>query len=135
MATHETDISKALDTRLSIMAGLPAVAWENTEYEPVHGTTWLRPTLLPALTRAGTTTTDRHEGIYQISVFVKPGTGKAVINALVDAIADHFKPTTELTSGSVTVRCISVSALGARREDAWYHIPVEVRYNAMTPNR
>ena len=135
MATYETDIRKALDTRLSVMAGLPAVAWPNTDYEPVYGTSWLRPTLLQVPTVGGTTTTDFHQGIYQIDVFVQVGTGAAAAEALVDAICDHFKPVTELTSNGVTVRCVTVSALGARSEDAWYHVPIEIRYHAFTNNR
>ena len=135
MATYETDIESALNQQLNAMVGLPDVAWPNYEYEPEHGTSWLRPTLLPANTVANTTTSDRHTGIYQVDVFTEAGKGSSAGKALVDLVADQFKPGTQLTYNGTVVEVLTVGAVGARTEGAWYHIPVEVRYISQTPNR
>lgn len=135
MTTYFLDIRAALDARLNTLSGLPPVAWPNTRYEPVYNTLWLRPTLLPSGTRAATMTEDMHTGIYQIDIFAPIGTGPAATDAMADAIADHFKPLTSLTSGSATVRCITVSRRVATTDDAWYHTIIEVSYLSLTPNR
>lgn len=135
MASIVNEIQNALETRLSTLAGLPSVAWPNQDFTPVSGTSWLRPTLLPAETVAATMDGDLQTGIFQVDVFVPSGTGRSAGDTLVDAIGDHFAPMLELTSGATTVRIISFSTIAARSESDWYHIPLEIRYNSITANR
>jgi len=138
MSTVFKDIKAALDVRLSTMTGLPSVAWQNTSYEPVLGTTYLRPTVLPGNTvgaTLGSSGSDEHVGVYQIDIFTKAGIGRGVATVLTDTIGDHFKPVTELVYNAQTVRCVSVSIGAAREGDGWYQIPVDINYMAFTTKR
>jgi hypothetical protein len=131
-------ISAALDGHLSTMVGLPPVAWENVAYTPVDGTLYIRPTLLAGNTSGATlspTGTDQHVGIYQIDVFGDVDVGKNEAVVMADLIADHFKPVTEMTSGSILVRAITVSRRQGIREGSRWKIPVEVQYLSYTIKR
>jgi len=133
-----TDISIALDTRLGTMSGLPDVAWPNRTYTPVIGTTYLRPTLLPADSIAatvGTSGTDENIGVYQVSVFTEAGNGKSAGMVMSDLIASHLKRDTELTYNSRTVRIKNVSQSPASTSGGWFQIPVNIEYYAFTAKR
>lgn len=132
------DIQAALDTRLNSLSGSPSIAWENTSYTPTLGTLYLRPTMLPAESipaTLSTSGTDENTGIYQIDIFAEAGTGYSEIVTMADAIADHFKPVTELTYNSRTVRCIKAFRSSAQTIDGWYQIPVEISYLSFTAKR
>lgn len=132
------DISAALDGRLNTMSSLPPVAWQNFKYEPVNGTLYLRPTLLPAETTAstlGTIGTDENSGIYQVDIFAPSDTGKGEAYTMADSVADHFKPVTEIDYSGITVRCVSVSIGSTSQADGWFQVPVFVRYLALTTKR
>lgn len=132
------DLSAALDGRLNSMASLPPVAWENKKYDPVKGTLYLRPTLLPGDTVGGTlsaTGSDENVGVYIVDVFSPADGGKNEAVTMADNIADQFKPVTELTYNGRLVRCISVSRGSAIVGDGWYNIPVRVRYHSFTDKR
>jgi len=135
MSTVYNDIDYVLNERLNDMIGLPDVAWENSTYKPIIGTTFIRPTLLPANTFALTSTDDNNSGIYQINIFTKLGNGSDEAKRLVDVIGDRFKPVTELTKGSLLVRCMSVSVSPGIIEKAWYTLIVKIKYLAITTKR
>jgi len=133
------DISAALDYQLSIMAGLPPVAWENKTYDPVIGTLYVRPTLLPGETTQATLGAqgeDQNIGIYQVDVFAPAGTGKNAAIVMADTIANHFKRGSDLVYNGRTVRIRNVSRLvGTNNADGWYQIPIEILYISFTTAR
>ena len=68
MSTVFSDISAALDTRLSTLFRSPPVAWENIAYKPIKNKLYLRPTHLPSATvqaGLGTAGIDGYSGLYQ----------------------------------------------------------------------
>lgn len=132
------DIQAALDSRLNDLQDLPDVAWENINYEPVPGTTFIRPTNLQGFTEQltlGDNGQDQTDGIYQIDIFTDANTGKAAGLRLVDIIADQFKRGTDLTYNSTTVRVQNVSRGTALNSDGWYQVPVLINYYAITAAR
>jgi len=133
------DITAALDARLNTMSSLPPVAWENTVYEPVLNTLYLRPSHLPADTVAGTvggaSSTDLNTGIYQVDIFAPAGDGKSEGYVMADLVADHLKRDTELTYNSRTVRIKNVSLSPALQSGGWYQIPVNIEYYSFTTAR
>jgi len=135
MSTAFRDISAALDQQLSIMSGLPPVAWENQEYEPTLGTLWLRATNLQGETLA-VTENDRTVGVYQIDIFSELNVGKSESMTMADLIVDHFKQDSELTYNGVMVRVNNVSKQASRRtEDGWLQTIIEVFYYSFTARR
>jgi len=133
------DISDAFDGHLDDMAGKPDVAWSNKAFDPVIGTTFVRPALLPAgsvQASLGDSGLDENIGIYQIDIFAEAGKGKNEGMVTADLIADHFKRGTVLTSNGRNVRIKSVSQLSARvNPDGWFQIPIEVSYISYTAAR
>jgi len=132
------DISAALDGRLNSMVGLPPVAWENTNYEPVVGTLYLRPTNITGDTNQATlgdSGTDLTIGIYQVDVLAEAGKGKNTALVMADKIADHFKRGTDLTYNSRVVTVISVQRSVSTIDAGWYIIPVEIIYKSFTTAR
>ena len=131
------DISAALNARLNTLGSDP-IAWANDKYTPVKDTLYLRPTLLPAETVSATLSaagTDKQEGIYQVDVFAPSDTGRNEAYAAADAIAEHFKPVTELTYNGRVVRCVTVSIGTTFQDGGWYMLPVEIRYRSYTAKR
>ena len=135
MSTHFNDIQAALDTRLSALAGGNPIAWPNIEYAPTGGTTYLRPSFLPADTLQsglGVTGLDETNGIYQVDVVYKANSGRTTV---ADAVADHFKRGTVASYNGVNVRVRSVSIAPAIFEGAWHFVPVSVSFQTYTEAR
>ena len=132
------EISSALDTHLNTMGSVPPVAWENKEFKPTKDTLYLRAFILPGETvgaAVGAAGSDEHVGIYQVDVLAAIDGGKNAAVVMADLVADRFKPVTLLTSGTTTVKCITVSRGPAYRDEGRYVIPVTVRYLSLTAKR
>ena len=129
------DISAALDKHLNEMDGLPDVAWENANYEPVIGSTFVRPTNIQGdtiQTSLGTNGNDETEGLYQVDVFTSSNTGKGAAIELADLIGDRFKRGQYLTYNGVNVRIKQTSRGVGINSDGWYQIPVNIQYLSIT---
>ena len=137
MAAPDTKIRAALTTRLEAFPDLPDVAWENVAYTPADGVTYLEPFLLPAETfqaEIGTLGANRHTGVYQISIKAPKGNGTATVNALRDALVDHFVRGTELTYSDIVVKVEKAYASAMITESTRVHIPITIRYRTDAAN-
>jgi len=124
-----SDIQAALDTRLSTVAGLPAVAWENVHYKPSEGTPYVRPTNI-----AGDSTLDTmarqqmNIGIYQVDLFYPTSNGTGTMLAMLDTIYDHFKADNELVENTTKVIVRSIGRTRVDREGSWSTAGIEIAY-------
>ena len=135
MTTVFNDIQAALDTRLNSISGGYDIAWPNIPYEPASGTSYLRPTYLPAETLQSSLGDDGKDftvGIYQVDVFTTAGSGRT---AITDTIADHFKRGTNLTYNGITLRVQSVSLLPVTIDGSWQISPVSISFYTYTDAR
>ena len=135
MSTLFNDIQAALDTRLVSMTGGYDIAFPNVPYEPEAGTTYLRPTFLPAETLQAALGDDGKDitvGIYQVDVFNPAGAGRTSVP---DTIADHFKRGTNLAYNGTTLRVQSVSILSATIDGSWQIVPVSISFYTYTDAR
>lgn len=133
MATYFNDIHAALDNHLDSLDDTP-IAWQNILFEPT-GSTYLRPRLIPASTiqaSMGNDGKDVTDGIYQVDVFVKQGTGRS---SLLDSIADHFKRGTVLTHNGVNLRVRTVELAASISDGNWQFTPVSVYFQTYTGAR
>lgn len=98
-----TDIKKCFDTYLntySTGAGV-RVSWEGVSFTPNEGETWIDPHLI--LTRptqrelVGASTRTRQEGLLQLNLVTKAGTGMNAIYEQYDALEAVFGRGTALT--------------------------------------
>jgi len=129
------------------------IALPNSIYEPrltdddvgTHGVPYLRPTLLLpdeiASTGLGDSANVRHQGTFQVDVFVPVDTGEVKARTYAQSIASHFKRGTVIDEtdvealGDLHVRIIRPPTIGnAQREDAWMMIPVRIRWFCDAPN-
>ena len=106
---HE-DIKLVLETTLSQLAkdeGL-RVAYTNVRFKPVAGETWLKSSLLPALTLSETLSGDHIglQGIYQIDVYTDVNVGTKRASDVVRLLNKEFKVNNSYGEGGV-VRQIS----------------------------
>lgn len=98
-------ITKALETHLSNMSGVPPIARQNAIYSPTTDTTFLRSENIPTLRRRrtlGPTPWQRYEGLYRITVCSKEGVGVGENFNLVDQVLTQFDSSTDLYYDNVT---------------------------------
>lgn len=126
-----TDIESALNARLDSLSSHPPIAWPNTKYKPIEGTTYLRPTLLPAESDADTLNGGQvDKGIYQIDIFVPTEKGISVITAWMDAIKDHFPNGTILTSNTTKIYVNKIGRSLFQREENWFSGYISIYYES-----
>lgn len=130
-----TDVKKAIEKRLALVAGALPTARENMSFTPVVGTAYQRINFLRAapddLTQGRKMT--RLQGIAQVSLFyLSPAaTGTTLPDAMAASIAGMFKPVTMLTEGSTKVFITETAtiATGYADGDRWV-VPVSIPWYA-----
>lgn len=137
--TAFTAIPAALDSHMNDYAtdNSIRVAWENRNFTPTTGESYLRATYL-----AGTTeptgiesASDDHIGVYQVDIITAIDTGKVEANTQADAIADYFKRGTLLTYDGIDVRVTSVSIGNGARDGAYYIKSISINCRSFSPAR
>lgn len=124
------NIQIALDTALAAVPSIPPVAWANTKYTPVAGTTFVRPTLLPATSVLKTLNEYKnYPGLYQIDIFTPLEKGEGAGLVVADAIKTYYEAHRRLVANSDTIFVKEVSLGKGERQDAWNHIYVEIKYD------
>ncbi|WP_179179074.1 phage tail terminator-like protein [Pseudomonas sivasensis] len=111
------------------------VVFENIQYDPADGETYLRAFALPGDTASSTLAGDHRAfiGVYQISIVVPAGTGKTKTNPLVVELAGLFRLYARDTKSGVTVVTMSPVEQGPGITDAaTYMVPVSFEYRADT---
>lgn len=127
-----SNIHIALDSRLNTLMDKPAIAWPNTDYKPIVGTPFMRPTLLPAASSRYTLNNgDKHQGIYQVDIFVPLDKGLQTLLDYTDALRDHFRDQTLTAGGGDKIYITVVSIANYSRVDSWMQGIVEVNYMAI----
>lgn len=125
------NIRACLDKRLATLPGLPDVAWPNTPYEHIPGTTYLKVTLFPNSIRPASRGPDpwkKYDGIYSILVCTPEGEGPGAGYSLADDLLEHFKATSYVTDGGTSVT-IDYSEVGTSFLDSpFYCTPVDVAW-------
>lgn len=124
------DVQQAFETWLSMMPGLPDVAWPNVEHTPTEGSTYLRPSLLPASSSTFDLLDKQlNPGIFQVDIYTPAGAGSAESLELADAIYDHFARQ-DLSTGTVCLRVNQIEVNQAIRIDSWHVLSVSIYYNS-----
>jgi hypothetical protein len=129
------NIQTALDTILKTWADAEpiVVAWENigrqTDIDVPHVASFLLPAETGVIGLADIAA-DSYVGIYQVNVYVEKGDGTGSSRPLVDGLLKAFlKGTTVTVDGQIT-RIETSWRSNAIDNEAWYVIPVSVRYKS-----
>ena len=128
------DIRTALETAVSSVSGIPSAdnrAWENVDFKPTTGTTWVRSTLLPGEQRPavrGPNPQIEYRGLFRIDIFAPKDEGAGDADTLADNIRVQFPPGSDFTNNGKTVR-IRWSERGVADVDPpWYRVPVTISW-------
>ncbi len=111
------------------------VVFENIQYDPADGETYLRAFALPGDTASSTLAGDHRAfiGVYQVSIVAPANTGKIKTNPLVDELTALFPLYARDTKAGVTVVTMSPVEQGPGITDAaTYMVPVSFQYRADT---
>lgn len=139
MTTDFAPIRRALEKRLAAISGIPAIAWENTPFDPdnVKGKAvnkWIRPKIIISNQRpasVGINSQIRHDGIFLIDCFVRTQispVGPKQTDDLAKLIQDAFQYGTEITESGYKIS-IRFSERSEERTDApWSFVPVTVSF-------
>lgn len=132
----EAAIRKALETRLSIIAGPLATAWDNADFDPTPGTPYQRVALLTAETEnpAQGSVFTRYLGILQITLMYPTGDGASNADVRAELIRAWFPRNLSLVNSGVTVTIDKTpyKMTGFVDGDRWA-VPIRIPYYANVP--
>lgn len=128
-------VRQAFEARLATWATARApalrVAWENTQFTPANGETYLRAFTLPAPANDPTLGGDGRilRGVFQVSVVVPINKGPGDATGIADEIAALYPTNTQLVSGATTVQVIQPASIApALVDETTYTVPVSLQY-------
>lgn len=130
-------IRSLMETRLAAWAKTKnlRVAYQNQNFTPATGETYLTTATLPALTDSLMLAGDHREytGIFQVSVVTPAGKGAGAGEALADDLAALYPLNDRLSKGAFIVQIITPMAVAREIQgDTDFTIPVSLTYRADT---
>lgn len=112
-------------------------AEENVPFvKPTNGSPWAQATIIcnqPSVASLGAAGTDAHDGILQLDLNYKLGTGEAAVTAKADQLAGFFKAGERLSYQSIELTVLSCGRSRGREVDNWYRVSVTVAWSARVP--
>ena len=129
------NIQTALDSILKTWADAEPiiVAWENigrqTDIDVPHVASFLLPAETTLSSLANADSSD-YTGIYQVNVYVQKGDGTGSSRPLVDGLLNAFRKGVAETVDGQKTRIETSWRSNAIPDEAWYVIPVSVRYRS-----
>ena len=132
MAT-DTELRAALDGHLANMPGAPVIDWENVGLDQ-NQQVYLSQSILPSegiSVGRSVGGSDVLAGLYQVTVNVPKGQGKAVYVAEIERIKAHFVRSSSLIEGTTRVVISKVWDNSAVSDDTHFRVPVSIRYRGV----
>lgn len=131
-----TNIRGTLQSHLMTCPGIPQnFAWEGARTEVTVNVPYVSSVLVPAediMTTMGPSGLFRHSGSFEISL-VYPSQGKtATIEALGDAVREHFRTGTVLELNGFRLRISSAEREQLLIEADWIRLPISVGWFVYT---
>lgn len=129
MASIYPEIRSALEVKLASISGIPDIAWENAEYSPTTGTSYVKPRLVPTVREPavrGTNPQMYYQGVFRVECFVPEDGGPNAADELADKIIDAFEATTDVAYGGTTVSIRYAERDLGVLDGAFYTVPVMI---------
>lgn len=127
MASIYDDIRAALESTLNSVTGLPSIAWENVQFNPTTGQSYVKPRLIPTRREPavrGTNPQMYYQGIFRVDCYVPEGAGPAAGDDLADKVIDAFEAATDVSYGGTIVSIRYAEREQADIDGPFYMIPV-----------
>lgn len=134
MASIYDDIRATLEDKLSNVAGIPSIAWENVDFKPTTGTSFIKPVFIPTLRRPavrGLTPQQRYDGLFKITCYTPENVGPSAADDLADSILNAFEATTDISYNvdTNTTRIVSIDYADreqGRSQPPWHYVVVNI---------
>lgn len=134
MASIYDDIRAALEVKLSNVAGIPDIAYENVSYNPTTGSPFVQPRLIPVSRRPATrglNPQNRYDGVLRVFCYTPEGNGPAAADDLANKVIDAFDAATDISFTNGSDETIIVSVDYAERDNGfvdspWYYVAVNI---------
>lgn len=129
----ETNLRAALDAHLNGMVDAPPISWENQGLDQ-DNEIYLAQFLLPAETIAvgiGEGGSDVLTGIYQVTVNVPKGTGKAAYLAETEKVKARFPRSSTIDYSGTRIVIHKVWSNSAIEDENYYRVPISIRYRGI----
>lgn len=133
MATVDKDIRAALETQLANVTDAPSIAYENVQFSPTTGQSYLEVRYVPVTRKPsvrGLNPQQRYDGLFSIHCYAPEGSGPAVADTLANNVMDAFEAVTSLTNNSVSVSIDYVERQQGFTDSPWFMVPVTVAWYA-----
>lgn len=133
MANVDKAIRAALEVQLSNIASVPPIAYENVNFNPTTGQSYLEVRYVPVTRRPavrGLNPQQRYDGILAINCYAPEGNGPAVAETLADNVIAAFEATTKLTTGGLTVSIEYAERQQGLTDSPWFIVPVNIGWYA-----
>lgn len=129
-------IQAALEIRAKQLVDVPHIVFDNTKYEPVVGTPFIRSHFMPMERRVrsfgldvdGKPFRQRYNGIYQLLLNYPDSKGSGPTNTMVNEILDKFEATTDLVFQDVVVTIEKAERIRGVTEGPWFKTPVQISW-------
>ena len=129
MASIYDDIRAALEVKLSTVTDIPSIGWENAQFSPTTGQSYVKPRLIPTRREPavrGTNPQMYYQGLFRIECYVPEGVGPSAGDDLADKIMEAFEATTDVSQGSTIVSIRYAEREMAEIDGPFYMIPVNI---------
>ena len=127
------EIRTALEEKLNLLTPSIATAWENVPFVPVTGTAYQQINLMISDT-INPTLGDSHyriKGFMQVLLNYPANTGAKAASTRADLLVNHFKRSTSLSNGGITVIIDKTPSIApAIINGDRYKIPVSIYFTA-----
>ena len=129
-------IQAALEIRAKQLVGVPHIVFDNTKYEPVVGSAYIKSHFMPMQRRIksfgidtdGKPFRQRYDGIYQLLLNYPDSKGSGPTNTMVNEILDKFEATTDLVFQDVVVTIEKAERIRGVTEGPWFKTPVQISW-------
>jgi hypothetical protein len=125
------DIRACLDTHLSGIVGIPAIARQNVPYEPTTGTSFIKADLVPTSRRPavrGLNPQQRYDGLYSTLICTPEGMGPGAGYDLADLLLDRFNATTDISNFGLIISIDYSEVRTSFLDSPFYCTPVTIAW-------
>lgn len=134
MASIYSEIRAALENELSGVTGLPDIAWENVDFKPTTGTSFIRTQFNPTVREPairGLNPQQYYQGIFSVYCYCPENEGPSACDDIADLVINAFDATTDINYTVDTNTTINLSIRYATRNmgmsnPPWYLTVVDI---------
>jgi hypothetical protein len=129
------DIRVALESTLNSISGLPDINWENINFTPQTGQSWIRARVLPQTrqpAQRGPSPQMRYTGIYELLVYTPANQSPQEAENICEVLINNFEATSDIVTDDVRVSIRSAEREVGITDSPWYYVPVVINWYAYT---